>query len=185
MNWYPFRGKLWLHRLYQSRVGRRGWRRWEWCHHLCIHPGTTLRRACRFPRAKNKDVFNPRIPLIPTDVPYQFKRLQFPIRLSFAMTINKGQSLKVAGVHLQTPCFSHGQLYALFIVMANDRRIGNCNLLNWYGTSVGISGILGLKTSLFFARGKRQALLNVVPGWMHRWWHHSHLLHPLLPTLDW
>ena len=55
--------------------------------------------------AKNKDVFNPRIPLIPTDVPYQFERLQFPIRLSFAMTINKtqSQSLKVAGVHLQTP----------------------------------------------------------------------------------
>ena len=24
VNWYPFRGKLWLHRLYQSRVGRRG-----------------------------------------------------------------------------------------------------------------------------------------------------------------
>ena len=39
--------------------------------------------------AKNEDVFIPRIPLIPTDVPYQFKRLQFPIRLSFAMTINK------------------------------------------------------------------------------------------------
>ena len=49
VNWYPFRGKLWLRRLYQSRVGRRGWRRWEWCHHLCIHPGTTLRRAGRFP----------------------------------------------------------------------------------------------------------------------------------------
>ena len=41
--------------------------------------------------AKGEDVFIPRIPLIPTDVPYQFKRLQFPIRLSFAMTINKAQ----------------------------------------------------------------------------------------------
>jgi ATP-dependent DNA helicase PIF1 len=29
------------------------------------------------------------------------------------MSINKaqGQSLKVAGVNLETPCFSHGQLY--------------------------------------------------------------------------
>ena len=63
--------------------------------------------------AKMEDVFIPRIPLIPNNLPYKFKRLQFPLRLSFAMTINKaqGQSLKVAGVDLQTPCFSHGQLY--------------------------------------------------------------------------
>ena len=29
------------------------------------------------------------------------------------MTINKsqGQSLKIAGINLETPCFSHGQLY--------------------------------------------------------------------------
>jgi ATP-dependent DNA helicase PIF1 len=32
-----------------------------------------------------------RIPIIPTDVPIQFKRLQFPIRLAFVMTINKSQ----------------------------------------------------------------------------------------------
>uniref|UniRef100_UPI00358F85D7 ATP-dependent DNA helicase pif1-like n=1 Tax=Myxine glutinosa TaxID=7769 RepID=UPI00358F85D7 len=63
--------------------------------------------------AKGEDVFIPRIPIIPTDMPFQFKRLQFPVRLSFAMTINKsqGQSLKVSGVELTSPCFSHGQLY--------------------------------------------------------------------------
>ena len=33
--------------------------------------------------------------------------------------------------------------------------------------------------------GERQALLNVVPGWMHRCLHHSHLLYPFLPTFDW
>ena len=59
-----------------------------------------------------EDVFIPRIPLIATD-PIQFKRVQFPFLLSFAFTINKsqGQSLSVAGVHLETQCFSHGQLY--------------------------------------------------------------------------
>ncbi|GBN84633.1 hypothetical protein AVEN_65864-1 [Araneus ventricosus] len=36
-----------------------------------------------------KDVFIPRIPHIPSDVPFEFKRLQFPARLSFAMSINK------------------------------------------------------------------------------------------------
>jgi hypothetical protein len=38
---------------------------------------------------------------------------QFPVRLAFAMTINKaqGQTLQRVGVCLDTPCFSHGQLY--------------------------------------------------------------------------
>ncbi|EPB68564.1 hypothetical protein ANCCEY_12347 [Ancylostoma ceylanicum] len=64
-------------------------------------------------KSKGEDVFIPRIPMIPTDMPFDFKRLQFPVRLAFAMTINKaqGQSLKVAGINLQNPCFSHGQLY--------------------------------------------------------------------------
>jgi hypothetical protein len=49
--------------------------------------------------AKGEDVFIPRIPLIPTDMPFEFKRLQFQVRLAFAMAINKaqGQSLKVLG----------------------------------------------------------------------------------------
>ena len=63
--------------------------------------------------AKGEIVFIPRIPMIPNDTPYEFKRLQFPIKLCFAMTINKaqGQTLLVAGIDLRTPCFSHGQLY--------------------------------------------------------------------------
>jgi ATP-dependent DNA helicase PIF1 len=63
--------------------------------------------------AKGRDVFIPRMPLIPTDLPFDFKRVQFPVRLAFAMSINKaqGQSLKIAGIHLQNPCFSHRQLY--------------------------------------------------------------------------
>lgn len=63
--------------------------------------------------AKGENVLIPRIPIIPTDLPFQFKRLQFPLKPAFAMTINKaqGQTLKVAGVHLEKHCFSHGQLY--------------------------------------------------------------------------
>ncbi|KAF2888206.1 hypothetical protein ILUMI_17967, partial [Ignelater luminosus] len=65
-----------------------------------------------------------------------FKRLEFPIRLAFAMTINKsqGQSLKVCGLNLENPCFSHGELYvacsrvgrpsALF-VLAPDNKTKN------------------------------------------------------------
>ena len=58
-------------------------------------------------------VLIPRIPMIPTDMSFKFKRLQFLIRLAFAITIKKaqGQSLELCGLYLHTDCFSHGQLY--------------------------------------------------------------------------
>jgi ATP-dependent DNA helicase PIF1 len=60
-----------------------------------------------------EDVLLPRIPMIPTDMSFEFKSLQFPVWLAFAMTINKaqGQSLQVCGLNLENPCFSNGQLY--------------------------------------------------------------------------
>lgn len=63
--------------------------------------------------AAGDNVFIPRIPMIPSDYPFRFKRLQFPVKICFAITINKaqGQTLKVTGVDLQNECFSHGQLY--------------------------------------------------------------------------
>jgi ATP-dependent DNA helicase PIF1 len=62
---------------------------------------------------KGEGVLLPRIPMIPTDMPFEFKSLQFPVRLAFPMTINKAQaqSLQVCGLNLENPCFSHGQLY--------------------------------------------------------------------------
>lgn len=79
---------------------------------------------------KGEDVLIPRIPMIPTDLPFNFKRLQFPVRLAFAMTINKaqGQSLEICGINLEFPCFSHGQLYVAC------SRIGKPSSLFVYAT---------------------------------------------------
>lgn len=56
--------------------------------------------------SKGEDVL---IPRIPTDIPFDFKRLHFPIRLAFSMAINKAecQSFKVCGINLKNPWFSH------------------------------------------------------------------------------
>ncbi|XP_058789934.1 ATP-dependent DNA helicase pif1-like [Phymastichus coffea] len=45
--------------------------------------------------------------------PFIFKRKQFPVRLAFAMTINKaqGQTLAQIGIDLRRDVFNHGQLY--------------------------------------------------------------------------
>nr|XP_043634100.1 ATP-dependent DNA helicase PIF1-like [Erigeron canadensis] len=57
----------------------------------------------------------PRMRITPSDrrIPFSFQRRQFPLVVSFAMTINKsqGQSLSQVGLFLQRPVFTHGQLY--------------------------------------------------------------------------
>ena len=65
---------------------------------------------------KAEDVLIPRIPMILTDTPFQFNRLQFPIQLAFAVTISKaqGQSLELCGLDLDANCFLHGQLYVVY-----------------------------------------------------------------------
>jgi ATP-dependent DNA helicase PIF1 len=62
------------------------------------------------------DVLIPRILTQPSEYrnqPCEWRRLQFPVRVAFGITINKGQgqSLQHAGVWLEEPVFTHGQLY--------------------------------------------------------------------------
>lgn len=60
-------------------------------------------------------VYIPRITMSIQDTkwPFIMCRKQFPVKLSYAMTINKsqGQTLDLVGLFLPRPVFSHGQLY--------------------------------------------------------------------------
>jgi PIF1-like helicase len=93
---------------------------------------------CSFAQGPRKGdrVFIPRIELAPEDTGYPFilRRRQFPVRLAFAMTINKsqGQTLRMVGVHLPTSVFSHGQLY---VALSRVRRCEDVKVLvfNEYG----------------------------------------------------
>ncbi|KAI3904873.1 hypothetical protein MKW92_037592 [Papaver armeniacum] len=60
-------------------------------------------------------VYIPRIIMSPTDtnLPFVLRRRQFPVKVCFAMTINKsqGQTIKNVGIYFPRPVFTHGQLY--------------------------------------------------------------------------
>ena len=50
------------------------------------------------------------------EYPFTFKRRQFPVKIAFAMTINKsqGQMFEKISVDLRRDVFNHGQLYVAF-----------------------------------------------------------------------
>ena len=45
--------------------------------------------------------------------PFNFKRRQFPVKIAFAMTVNKsqGQTFDKIGIDLRKELFTHGQFY--------------------------------------------------------------------------
>ena len=62
-------------------------------------------------------VFIPRITIsTDEDINYTMYRHQFPVKLAFAMTINKsqGQTFGRIGIDLRSQCFTHGQAYVAF-----------------------------------------------------------------------
>ena len=85
------------------------------------------------------EIIIPRIPLIPSNstLPFEFRRVQFPISLCFAMTVNKsqGQTFKAVGVDMTDESFTRGMLYVtlsrvgspdcLTLLVREDRKTRN------------------------------------------------------------
>jgi ATP-dependent DNA helicase PIF1 len=69
-------------------------------------------------KASGQQVFIPRVNIDPSEInlPFSFIRRQFPIRVPYCMTLNKGQgqTFDVVGIYLPEPVFSHGQLCVAF-----------------------------------------------------------------------
>jgi ATP-dependent DNA helicase PIF1 len=78
---------------------------------------------------RSENILLPQIPIKPTYVPIQFKHLQFPFKLAFAMIINKsqGQIISVCGLDLSTSCFHiiRGLEPSSLFVLAKDKITKN------------------------------------------------------------
>ena len=78
---------------------------------------------------KGKRVLIPRIILTSSEfeLPFILRRKQFPVRMAYCITINKGQGqiLKTVGIFLPSPeaIISHGQLYVALSRVTNPRGL--------------------------------------------------------------
>lgn len=79
---------------------------------------------------KGNVVFIPRNTLSSStvEIPFKFQRRQVPVKVAYAMTINKaqGQSLKMVGIDLRSPVFSHGQFY---VALSRCTHVGSIKVI--------------------------------------------------------
>ena len=79
------------------------------------------------PGDKNRFLILPRIPMVygGKSFPFKLKRLQFPIKIAFTLTINRaqGQSASKCGILLPKSIWTHGQIYVAFSRCGNPNNI--------------------------------------------------------------
>ncbi|KAG0728702.1 hypothetical protein GWK47_003667 [Chionoecetes opilio] len=83
---------------------------------IVVYVTVNLRCKALQSSSRGDDFYLPRVPIITqaaSGTGFRMRRLQFPIRVAFAMTIRKcqGQTKSYVGVNSPTPVFTHGQLY--------------------------------------------------------------------------
>ena len=92
-----------------------------------VHSNRLLECSIAGGEFNTRRVLIPRINLKPKDREFAFEwsRRQFPVRVCFAMTINKsqGQTLQNVGVWLNDCCFAHGQLYVALSRVGSPSKI--------------------------------------------------------------
>ncbi|CAI9260840.1 unnamed protein product [Lactuca saligna] len=117
-----------------------------------------------------KCVYIPRIKFIhkSSNLPFVFSGKQFPVKVCYAMTINKsqGQSLRKIGIYLSQPIFAHRQLYvalsratspdSIRILLNNTKQMTTISKLK----AEGIGGPLQLE---YYANGNTISD-NMKPG---------------------
>lgn len=85
---------------------------------------------CSFASDAQRKVYLHRMPLDPPDDVFEvpWRRRQFPVKLAFAMTINKsqGKTLNKVGLYLRLPCFGHGQLYVALSRVGHPDHLRVC-----------------------------------------------------------
>ena len=76
---------------------------------------------------ENAEIFIPRIKFLPDDkkTPVEYQRIQFPVRIDFAITSNRaqGRTYKKVGINLTTNLFSHGQLYVSLSRVGSFKKV--------------------------------------------------------------
>lgn len=81
-------------------------------------------------KSAGEKVFIPRITCVSNckQLPFQIRRRQFPIKVCYAMTINKsqGQTLNKIGILLSRPIFTHGQLY---VALSRAKKASNVKIV--------------------------------------------------------
>jgi ATP-dependent DNA helicase PIF1 len=104
--------------------------------------------TCRILNGPNVNdiVHIPRIDLNTSEgvLPFTMRRRQFPVKVAFAMTINKaqGQSFQSVAIYLSKPVFGHGQLYVAMsrAGIAANTKLFIVNVPNVQGKFLGVEG---------------------------------------------
>lgn len=105
---------------------------------------------------QNSDILIPRIRFHPDDpkIPFEWQRIQFPVKVCFGITSNKaqGKTYKSIGINLTKDFFTHGQTYTALSRVGSSKNVKIFKPLNsnskGYMANVVYPEILSLELSL-------------------------------------